>query len=221
MNRFKKPRYYSPAEERLNILSHGIGFGLSILALILLILKARRLGEEEHLVSFSIFGASMVLVYAASTFYHSAKAQRLRIRLNILDHAAIYILIAGTYTPFALVTLKGGTGWTILWIVWGMALAGVILKLFYAGRYQLLSTIMYVAMGWIIIFAMNPLIQNFSTAGLWWLLAGGISYTIGAILFMQNRIPFNHAIFHIFVLLGTFAHFVSIYFYILPSGESV
>lgn len=217
MRKFKKPKYYPPAEEKLNILSHGIGFGLSIIALVMLILKAQRLGESKHLVSFIIFGASMVLVYAASTFYHSAKTHRLRIRLNILDHAAIYILIAGTYTPFALVTLNGITGWTILWIVWGMALVGVILKLFYAGRYQLLSTIMYVAMGWIIIFAINPLIDNLSTAGLWWLFAGGISYTIGAILFMQNKIPFNHAIFHIFVLLGTFAHFVSIYFYILPS----
>ncbi len=214
----KKPKYYPPGEERLNILSHGIGFLLSILALVLLILKANRLGEEEHLVGFSIFGASSVLVYAASTFYHSAKAHRLRIRLNILDHAAIYILIAGTYTPFALVTLKGTTGWTFLWIIWGLALAGVILKLFYAGRYQLLSTIMYVAMGWLMIFAINPLIDNFSTEGLWWLFGGGISYTVGAILFMQNRIPFNHAIFHIFVLLGTFAHFICIYFYILPAG---
>ena len=220
MRRIKKPKYYPPNEERWNILSHGIGFVLSILALILLILKAHRLGEKEHLVSFSIFGASMVLLYAASTFYHSAKASRLRIKLNILDHAAIYVLIAGTYTPYALVTLNGNTGFTILWLVWGMALVGVILKLFYAGRFQLVSTIMYVAMGWLIIFAINPLIRNLSTEGLWWLFGGGISYTIGAILFMQNKIPYNHAIFHIFVLLGTFAHFVSIYFYILPVGES-
>lgn len=215
MGKFRKPKYYSSREEKLNILSHGIGFVLSLVALVLLILKANELGEAKHLVSFVIFGASMVLVYAASTFYHSAKTHRLRIRLNILDHAAIYILIAGTYTPFALVTLEGITGWTILWIVWSMALVGVILKLFYAGRYQLISTIMYVAMGWLIIFAINPLIENLSTGGLWWLFAGGISYTLGAILFMQNKIPYNHAIFHIFVLLGTVSHFVSIYFYIL------
>ncbi|WP_300437276.1 hemolysin III family protein [Christiangramia sp.] len=215
MGKFRKPKYYSSREEKLNILSHGIGFVLSLVALLLLILKANELGEAKHLVSFVIFGASMVLVYAASTFYHSAKTHRLRIRLNILDHAAIYILIAGTYTPFALVTLEGITGWTILWIVWSMALVGVILKLFYAGRYQLISTIMYVAMGWLIIFAINPLIENLSTGGLWWLFAGGISYTLGAILFMQNKIPYNHAIFHIFVLLGTVSHFVSIYFYIL------
>ncbi len=210
--------YYPPAEERFNIISHGIGFALSILALILLIIKAERLGEIEHLVSFSIFGASMVLVYAASTFYHSARSKRLRIRLNILDHASIYFLIAGTYTPFALVTLNGTTGWTILTVIWAMAFTGAVFKLFYAGRYQLFSTIMYVVMGWIIVFAIKPLIDNFPGAGLWWLLGGGISYTIGAILFMQHRIPFNHAIFHIFVLLGTFSHFISIYFFVLPDN---
>jgi len=215
MGKIRKPKYYPPKEEKLNILSHGIGFVLSIVALVMLVFKAQRLGENIHLVSFIIFGTSMVLVYAASTFYHSAKTYRLRIKLNILDHAAIYILIAGTYTPFALITLNGTTGWTILWVVWLMALVGVILKLFYAGRYQLISTIMYVAMGWLIIFALNPLIDNLSTPGLQWLFAGGVSYTIGAIFFMLNRIPFNHAIFHVFVLLGTFAHFVSIYFYIL------
>lgn len=216
MGRIKKPKYYPPKEERLNILSHGIGFGLSILALILLILKANRFGELEHLISFSIFGASMVLLYAASTFYHSAKASRLRIKLNILDHAAIYILIAGTYTPFALVTLGGTTGLIILWTVWTMALIGVVLKLFYTGRFNLISTIMYVAMGWIIIFAINPLIKNLNQDGIWWLFGGGVSYTIGAILFMLKKMPYNHAVFHIFVLLGTFAHFICIYFYILP-----
>ncbi len=217
MGRIKKPKYYPPKEERLNIISHGVGFILSIFALILLVIKASSLGEMEYLISVSIFGASMVLLYAASTFYHSAKATRLRIRLNIIDHAAIYILIAGTYTPFALVTLEGTTGITILWIVWLLALAGVILKLFFTGKYNLISTIMYVAMGWLIIFAINPLMQNLSTEGLWWLFGGGISYTIGAILFMQKKLPYNHAIFHIFVLLGTFAHFISIYFYLIPA----
>ena len=173
--------FYPPAEERFNIISHGIGFALSILALVLLILKADRLGEAEHLVSFSIFGATMVLVYAASTFYHSARSKRLRIRLNILDHVSIYFLIAGTYTPFALITLAGPRGWTILVIVWILALVGATLKLFYAGRYQLFSTIMYVVMGWIIVFAIKPLVENLSTAGVWWLFGGGLSYTIGAI----------------------------------------
>ena len=217
MRKIKKPKYYPPKEERLNIISHGIGFGLSILALILLIMRANQLGQVKHLVGFTIFGASMTLLYAASTFYHSAKTHRLRFRLNILDHASIYVLIAGTYTPFALVTLDGKYGWTILIIVWLMAVTGIILKLFFTGRYHLLSTIMYVVMGWMIVFAIKPLMVNLPGPGLWWLFTGGISYTIGAIIFMQERIPFNHAIFHIFVLLGTFCHFICIYYYVLPA----
>ncbi|MFV8226559.1 PAQR family membrane homeostasis protein TrhA [Christiangramia aquimixticola] len=216
MKNIKEPKYYPEKEEKLNILTHGLGLALSVIAMVLLVIKAVRLGDSMHLLSFSIFGASMILLYAASTFYHSASTHQLRKRLNILDHAAIYVLIAGTYTPFALVTLRGTTGWVIFWVVWAMALAGVILKLFYTGKFKLLSTIMYVVMGWIIIFAIGPLMDNLSNDGIFWLIAGGISYTLGAILFMLHRIPYNHGIFHIFVLLGTFSHFMVIYFHILP-----
>lgn len=139
-----------------------------------------------------------------------------RYRLNILDHASIYVLIAGSYTPFALVTLEGWVGWTIFGVVWGCALTGIILKLFYIGKYQTLSTIMYVVMGWIIVFAIKPLYDNLSSEGLWWLIGGGLSYTIGAVLFSLDKVKFNHAIFHIFVLFGTFCHYLSIYFYVLP-----
>ncbi|TDN87922.1 channel protein (hemolysin III family) [Salegentibacter sp. 24] len=207
---------YEALEEKLNVVSHGFGLALSILGLILLLLRANELGRTIHLVSFSIFGASMILLYAASTFYHSATNKNLRYKLNILDHASIYVLIAGSYTPFALVTLEGWIGWTIFTVVWCIALAGIILKLFYTGRYQRLSTIMYVVMGWIIVFAIKPLYDNLSSEGLWWLLAGGISYTIGAVLFSFDKIRFNHAIFHVFVLFGTFCHYLSIYFYVLP-----
>tara|TARA_B000000460_G_scaffold214413_1_gene163202 strand:- start:318 stop:692 length:375 start_codon:yes stop_codon:yes gene_type:complete len=124
------------------------------------------------------------------------------------------VLIAGTYTPFALVTLSGFTGTLILVVIWAMALTGVILKLFFTGRYQLLSTIMYVVMGWVIVFAIKPLLANLSSEGLWWLFGGGISYTLGAVLFMLDRIPYNHAIFHLFVLGGTFCHFMAIYFHV-------
>ncbi|UJH92040.1 hemolysin III family protein [Antarcticibacterium sp. 1MA-6-2] len=210
------PGYYPPYEEKLNIITHGFGFGLSILGLILLIVKAARLESSLLLVSFSIFGASMVLLYAASTFYHSATNPKIRYRLNILDHASIYLLIAGTYTPFALVTLSGWIGWTIFGVVWAMALTGIILKLFYTGRYNLLSTIMYVVMGWIIVFAVKPLISNLDMHGLMWLVAGGLSYTVGAGFFLLDKVRYNHAIFHLFVLLGSFCHFISIYFYVLP-----
>lgn len=216
MNIRERTGYYPPLEEKLNIISHGIGLLLSLIALVLLIVKASIYGEIRHLISFSIFGASLVLLYAASTFYHSARSVVLRYRLNILDHASIYVLIAGTYTPFTVVTLEGFIGWILFGIIWVMAIAGVILKLFFTGRYQKLSTIMYVVMGWIVVFALKPLIENLSLNGLLWLLTGGISYTLGAILFSLDRIKFNHAIFHLFVLFGSFSHFISIYYHVLP-----
>lgn len=212
----KKPEFYPPLEEKLNIYSHAFGFLLSIFGLILLILRANELGEVKHLVSFSVFGASLVVLYAASTFYHSATSLVLRYRLNIVDHAAIYLLIAGTYTPFAMVTLQGTIGWVVFGVIWIMALSGVILKIFYTGRYQTLSTIMYVVMGWVVVFAIKPLLENLPETGLLWLLSGGISYTLGAVIFSLNRIKFNHAIFHVFVLFGSFSHFISIYYYVLP-----
>lgn len=208
--------YYPPLEEKLNIISHAFGFALSIVGLLLLIYRAHTFGEIIHLISFSVFGASLILLYAASTFYHSARRPRLRYKLNILDHASIYLLIAGTYTPFALVTLSGLTGWIIFAVVWGMASIGVMLKLFYTGRYHLLSTAMYVLMGWIIVFAIKPLINNLELPGLLWLISGGISYTLGAVFFSIDRIKYNHAIFHVLVLMGSFCHFISIYFYVLP-----
>ena len=218
MKNGKQPYFYPPLEEKINILTHGFGLILSVPALILLILKAANSGSSLLLVSVVVFGASMILLYAASTLYHSAKSINLRRRLNIFDHASIYILIAGTYTPLALITLGGTVGWSIFIVVWVMALTGVILKLFFTGRYNHLSTSMYVFMGWIIVFAGKPLIDNFDTAGIQWLLAGGISYTIGAILFSIRKIKFNHAIFHVFVLAGTFCHFISIYYYVLPDN---
>ena len=210
--------HYSPAEEKTNIISHALGFILSIVALLLLLRHATLHGNVWHVVTFSIFGASLIFLYAASTLYHSATKPALRRRLRIIDHASIYVLIAGTYTPFALVTLKGPVGWMIFGVSWGLALSGMILKLFYTGKYHLASTLMYVFMGWIIIFAIKPLIDNLSYGGLFWLFAGGAAYTLGAILYSIKKIKFNHAIFHMFVLLGSFSHFVSVYFYVLPGA---
>jgi hemolysin III len=210
-------KYYSPIEEKINIISHATGFILSIVAFVLLVTHANLHGDVWHIVSFSIFGASLIILYAASTFYHSAKKSKLRNRLKIIDHASIYVLIAGTYTPFTLVTLKGTIGWVIFGTSWGLALTGIILKLFFTGKYNLISTIMYVLMGWVIVFAIKPLINNLPLEGLLWLIAGGISYTIGAILYSIKKIKFNHAIFHMFVLMGSFCHFMSVFFYVLPS----
>ena len=211
-------KYYSPIEEKINIISHASGFILSIVALVLLVTHANLHGDVWHIVSFSIFGASLIILYAASTFYHSAKKSELRNRLKIIDHASIYILIAGTYTPFTLVTLNGTIGWVIFGTSWGLALTGIILKFFFTGKYNLISTIMYVLMGWIIVFAIKPLIKNLPLEGLLWLFAGGISYTIGATLYSIKKIKFNHAIFHVLVLIGSACHFVSVFFYVLPSG---
>ena len=208
---------YSPLEEKINITSHAIGLILSIVAFVLLVAFANLHGNVWHIISFSIFGASLIILYAASTFYHSAKTSELRNRLKILDHASIYVLIAGTYTPFSLITLKGTTGWVIFGISWGLAFTGIILKLFFTGKYNLISTVMYVLMGWVIVFAIKPLIHHLPLEGLLWLFAGGISYTIGAILYSINKIKFNHAIFHMLVLIGSFCHFVSVFFYVLPS----
>jgi hemolysin III len=218
MTNTSNAKYYPPAEERINIASHAIGLLLSVIALILLVVRATTYGNAWHITSFSIFGISLIVLYAASTIYHSTKDPKLRTRLRIVDHASIYILIAGTYTPFTLVTLNGFTGWWLFGITWGLALTGIILKLFFTGRFQIVSTLMYVFMGWIIVFAIEPLVNNFSSAGLAWLVAGGIAYTLGAILYGARIMKYNHATFHLFVLLGSAMHFVSVFYYILP-GE--
>lgn len=210
-------KYYSPIEEKVNTISHAIGLILSIIALVFLVTYANLQGDAWHIVSFSIFGASLITLYAASTSYHSAKKPELRNRLKIIDHASIYVLIAGTYTPFTLVTLNGTIGWVIFGITWGLALTGIILKLFFTGKYDLFSTIVYVIMGWVIVFAIKPLIGNLPLEGILWLVAGGISYTIGAVLYSIKKIKFNHAIFHMLVLIGSFCHFMSVFFYVLPS----
>ncbi|MET2986608.1 PAQR family membrane homeostasis protein TrhA [Aureibaculum conchae] len=207
--------YYNSKEEKLNVITHAIGLVLSIVALVLLIIHANKHGTARHIVSFTIFGASLILLYSASTFYHYAQQPKLRKKLNILDHAAIYVLIAGTYTPFTLVTLKGALGWTIFGITWGIALVGIFFKLFYTGRFDKISTAAYVAMGWIIIVAVKPLLENLHINGLYWILVGGIFYTVGAILYSIPRIKYNHTIFHVFVLLGSFSHFMAVYFYVL------
>ena len=216
MKDIEAQKCYSPAEERINIVSHAAGFVLSIVALVFLVVHANRHGNLWHIVSFGIFGTSLVTLYAASTFYHGAKESKSRNRLHILDHASIYVLIAGTYTPFTLITLNGTVGWVIFGVSWGLALTGITLKLFFTGKYDLISTIMYVGMGWVIIFAIKPLIHNLPLAGLLWLFAGGIAYTTGAMLYSIDKIKFNHAIFHLLVLTGSACHFMSVFFYVLP-----
>ena len=207
------PRY-SENEERLNILTHGFGLLLSIIGFPFLMYKSFNFEGFLKPLSIVIYGFSLIILYAASTFYHAAKEPKLRRKLNIFDHAAIYVLIAGSYSPFTLIILQGSIGWIVFWFTWLFALTGIILKLFYTGRFDKLSTIMYVLMGWQIVFVIKPLIENLATEGMQLLFAGGVFYTIGAIIYSIKKIKFNHAIFHVFVLLGSFCHFASIYLYI-------
>jgi len=210
----KKDNYYDSKEEKLNVITHGFGLLMSIIALFLLMKKAIDY-DTIYLVSFIIFGLSLIVLYAASTLFHSSKKEKLRNRFQIFDHAAIYVLIAGTYTPFTLLILDGWVGWTIFGVSWGLALVGIILKLFFTGKYDKASTFAYIFMGWLIVFAIKPLIENLSSEGLLWLFAGGVFYTVGAVLYSIKKIKYNHAIFHTFVLLGSFTHFMAVYYHIL------
>ncbi|TYP99676.1 channel protein (hemolysin III family) [Tenacibaculum adriaticum] len=202
---------YPREEERLNILTHAFGFLLSLIAFPFLMIKSFDFSVFWEKGSFIIYGLSLIVLYAASTFYHISSEPKLRRNLNIFDHAAIYVLIAGSYTPFCLVALQSQLGWYMFLFVWIFALVGVVLKLFFTGRFDKLSTAIYLLMGWQVLFFIKPLIKNLSDEGLYYLIAGGLFYSIGAIFYSIGRIKYNHAIFHVFVLLGSFSHFIAIY----------
>lgn len=208
-------------EEVMNAVTHGIGTLLAVAGLVLLTVFAYLYGDIWHIVSFSIYGTTLVLLYLASTLYHSFTNERLKYIFKILDHSAIYLLIAGTYTPFTLVPLHGVLGWTVFGLVWGLAALGITLKVFFVGRFKFLSTICYLGMGWFIVIAIKPLIATVSTMGIIWLVVGGLFYTLGSIFYMWNRLPYNHAIWHLFVLAGSISHFISVFTYVLPIHLSV
>ncbi|WP_166383509.1 PAQR family membrane homeostasis protein TrhA [Polaribacter sp. 11A2H] len=203
---------YSETEERLNVWSHGLGLLASIIVFPFLIVKATNYVNFWNITSFVIYGLSLIVLYAASTFYHAAKNPKKRRRLNIFDHAAIYVLIAGSYTPFCLVALNSDLGWYMFIAVWLFALTGIILKLFFTGRFDKISTAMYLLMGWQMMFFVKPLMEALTSFSLNLLIAGGVFYTVGAILYSIKKLPYNHAIFHVFVLLGSISHFLAIYY---------
>lgn len=211
----KQTAPYSFREELWNCITHGVGVCFSVVALVLLLFYASG-GGPRHVMSAAIFGVTLILLYAASTLYHSFRKPRLKSFFKILDHSCIYLLIAGTYTPFLMVTLRGVLGWTMFAVIWLMAVAGVLFKIFFVHRFKILSTIAYIFMGWIIIFAIKPLTAALPSGGLVWLVAGGLAYTTGAIFYAWHRLPFNHAIWHIFVLAGSACHFFAVIFYVLP-----
>jgi len=213
MKKISNPKY-SKKEEKLNVLTHAFGLIMSIVGLPFLLLKSLQYNGFWQPLSIVIFGVSLIVLYAASTFYHASKDSKLRRKLNIFDHAAIYILIAGTYSPFTIIILDGSLGWLIFSCTWVFAFVGIVLKFFFTGRYDKLSTAMYILMGWQIILVIKPLMNAFSINGLKFLFAGGVFYTLGALLYSSKKITYNHAIFHVFVLLGSASHYICVYKYI-------
>tara|TARA_B100000767_G_scaffold142172_1_gene134338 strand:- start:494 stop:1135 length:642 start_codon:yes stop_codon:yes gene_type:complete len=206
--------YYSRKEERLNIITHAFGLLLSMIALPFLIIKSFNYDGFWKPASLVIYALSLVILYGASTFYHSAQETSTRRKLNVLDHAAIYILIAGTYTPFTIIALEGVLGWIVFGSTWTLAVIGIILKLFFTGRFDKLSTVMYLLMGWQIVIVIKTLMENISHEGLSFLMAGGILYSIGAIFYSVKKITYNHAIFHVFVVMGSISHFLTVFYYL-------
>jgi hemolysin III len=197
-------------EEIANSLTHAAGLIASIAGTAILIVLSALNGTARHIVGSAIFGATLVLLYTASTLYHSVRSQRVKARLRVMDHCAIYLLIAGTYTPFTLVGLRGGWGWSLFGVVWGLAVAGLVFKLFTTGRFARLSTAVYLAMGWLGLVAAVPLAQRLSPVTLAWLVAGGIAYTAGTPFYHNRRIRYAHAVWHVFVLAGSVCHAIAV-----------
>lgn len=207
----------TPREELANVLTHGVGALAGAVGTVVLIVGAALHGDAWQVVSSAVFGASLVLLYTASTLYHAAREPRTKARLKVLDHCAIYLLIAGSYTPFTLIALRGGWGWSLFGVAWALAVAGVIFKLFFTGRFPRLSTAIYIGMGWMVVVAVVPMLQKLSPATLGWLVAGGLTYTAGTV-FYHNRRPYAHAIWHLFVLAGSTCHFIAVASQVLPPG---
>lgn len=202
-------------EEIVNSTSHGVGIFLAIAATVLLVIRGAYHGTVWHIVTYSIFGAGLINLYTASTLFHSAVNPRIKYNLNKFDHSSIYVLIAATYTPFALLSIKGWLGWTIFGLVWAMAVAGVIFKVwFYSAKFRSISAWLYVAMGWIGIIAVVPIIQNTPNLSLWFLLSGCLAYSASVIFYLKDSFRFAHGIFHLFIILGSACHFFALYFLI-------
>ncbi len=200
-----------------NSITHGVGAALAIAGATYLIVVSTR-GSAWVIVSCSVFAVTLALVYICSTLYHSLVRTRARHVLHVLDHGAIYLLIAGTYTPFTLVSLRGPVGWILFGVVWTLAVAGVIFKSFAVGRFAVASAVVYLFQGWVVIFAVRPLMHAISPQGLMWLGIGGLAYTFGIVFFALDRIPYFHAAWHVFVLAGSAAHYIAILFYVVPQA---
>lgn len=201
----------SRESELANAITHAIGVALGLAGLAVLVVIASLHRSPRQIVSYSIYGATLVLLYAASTAYHGISLPRAKRLLRTLDHAAIYLLIAGTYTPFALISLRGAWGWSLLGLIWALAAIGIVFKIFFTGRFPRTSTVVYLAMGWLALVAVRQLFANLPTAGLVLLFAGGLCYSVGVLFFaFDTKMRFNHAVWHLFVLAGSTCHFFAV-----------
>lgn len=201
---------YSPREELLHALTHGAGTLAAVIAGTVLLTLTALHGDARQLTGASAFVGGLVLLYLASTLYHAIPYPRAKGRLKVFDHCAIYLLIAGTYTPFALIALRDHGGGLLLGVVWTLAIAGIVFKLFFTGRFRLVSTLLYLGMGWLAITAIGPLRATLPTETLVWLFGGGLAYTVGALFYLSRTMPFGHVVWHVFVLIGSACHFVAV-----------
>jgi hemolysin III len=211
-------RVYSRGEEIANWVTHGLGLALSVVGLTLLIVYSSRRGDAWHVVSFTVFGLTLLTLYTISTIYHAHRDERAKLLFRKLDHAAIFLLIAGTYTPFLLTNLRGPWGWSLFGVIWGLCGAGAVFQLFFGERYRLASTLAYLFVGWLIVVALEPLVANVPHGGLWLLFAGGLCYTFGVIFYLWRKLRFHHAVWHTFVLGGSTCHFLAVLLFLLPPG---
>ncbi len=198
------------AEELANSLTHGAGLILSIAGFMVLLVLAAVRGSAWRIVSCAVYGSTLICLYTASTLYHGIRSRRLKRVLKICDHSAIYLLIAGTYTPFLLVNLRGSWGWSLFAVIWGLAMAGILFKVWFVEHFPVLSTVVYLLMGWLALVAVKPMLLSVPQSGVLWLLAGGVLYTVGVVFYAWKKIPYNHAIWHGFVLAGSTCHYFAV-----------
>lgn len=207
---------YSEKEEMANRLTHCLAAAISLVGIVFLVTAASRTGDPYRIVSSVIFCGSLTIFYIISTLYHTIRSPKSRYLFRVLDHAGIYLVIAGTYTPFTLVSLRESSGWVLFGVVWGLAIAGAIFKSFMTHRLAFLAPVFYIALGWLIVVDLEGLLTLVPIKGVLWLVAGGLFYTVGIIFYAIDRVPYNHAIWHVFVIAGSLCHYFSILWYVVP-----
>jgi len=210
-----RSRAWTLGEEVAHSITHGVGLLGSVTGLVALVILAAATHDPWRITACAIYASTLVLLYAASTLYHALSSTRARHVLRVLDHSAIFLLIAGTYTPFALVLLRGPWGWTLLGIVWGLAALGIAAKAMYGARWPILSTALYICMGWTVVIAVKPLVEHVPPGGIAWLVAGGLAYTGGVAFYAWTRLRYSHAIWHLFVLAGSVCHYIAVVLYVV------